>query len=127
MGYRSDVGYVMAFPTEAIRDEFVAVHRIMKSREVIVELDQLEETGGGRTLTFSADGVKWYEDYDDTKIHEAFMKACVDNFDGAYCFARTGDELDDVEETGEGPEELQELCRVFICRSVVINDLDLSQ
>ena len=119
MGYRSDVGYILAFPTKKARDAFVAVHRF-KSNEVVQELDKLEETGA-QILAFTASCVKWYEDYDDVKIHEEFMRTCVDHFDGAYRFARTGEESGDVEEISEGDEDLYELCDVYVHSTVVIN------
>ena len=62
-----------------------------------------------------------YEDYDDVKIHEEFMRTCVDHFDGAYRFARTGEESGDVEEISEGDEDLYELCDVYVHSTVVIN------
>lgn len=123
MGYRSTVAYTIRFtpipdnnvdsPTEeAVKEckasfycflaEAKVKHPSCFSEEFGVKVDE-----ENFALNFIASDVKWYEDYEDVKAHEALQdlsKAWVD-MENKYIggiFMRVGEEMDDLTEEGWG-------------------------
>ena len=122
MGYRSDVAYTIRFVyiKHPDRDDIEDKKKAEESfYTFIAEAKANEDTAycfseyeGGvfkvdednLAINFSADGVKWYEDYSDVKCHEALVslsKAWTnDNEYIGGAFDRVGeDSNDNVEET----------------------------
>jgi hypothetical protein len=129
MGYRSDVGYKIRFdndldwhmsiPVEArvittqdMFNTFIAEAKSREDTKLCFEDEdgnfKIDETY--RAITFYAGSVKWYENFDDVKCHEALLDLCNEwieqhendsRFNGSpirWSFVRIGEESDDVEE-----------------------------
>jgi hypothetical protein len=144
MGYRSTVAYTIRFtpttsnnvdsPTEEeLKDcrasfyVFLAEAKVKHSgafaEEFGVEVDE-----PNMAINFMAEGVKWYEDYEDVKCHEALMSLSKEwaeetevPFKGGNkhiggIFMRIGEELDDLteEEWGEADWEWIQMSRQII-------------
>jgi hypothetical protein len=107
MGYRSDVVYVMAFPSKSLRNEFLSVQKIgarsVVEREELDELQVIDADGGNDNeflLAFETTCVKWYEEdgFEDVDIHHRLMDACTETpWKGAYYFTRVGENHEDIE------------------------------
>jgi len=110
MGYRSEVGYVLTFPSKQKRKEFVAVAKLKggEFETAVSELeDQNSEPGNGlySGLRFHEHGIKWYPDFEDVKAHHTLMRMCTnDAFRGEYQFIRIGEEDGDIDRE-EGQHE----------------------
>lgn len=106
MGYRSEVGYVLTFPSKAKREEFVAVAKL-KGGEFERAVTCLEGwwVVGNFGLRFHEHGIKWYDHFEDVKAHHTLMRMCTnDAFRGAYQFIRIGEEDGDIDRE-EGQHE----------------------
>ena len=102
MGYRSEVGYVLTFPSKVKRKEFVAVAKLkggeFESAVTCLE-DQNSKPGNGlySGLRFHEHGIKWYDHFEDVKAHHTLMRMCTnDAFRGEYQFIRIGEEDGDI-------------------------------
>jgi hypothetical protein len=144
MGYRSTVAYTIRFtpipdnnvdsPTaEAVKEcrasfsvflaEAKVKHSGAFSKEFGVEVDE-----PNMALNFLAEDVKWYEDYEDVKVHEALMdlsKEWSEESDVPFkggnkyiggIFMRIGEEMDDItqEEWGEVDWEWMQISRQIV-------------
>ena len=140
MGYRSQVAYTIRFiPKHSPDTDDIVEERKAKASfyTFIAEAKANEDTAycfseyeGGvfkvdennLAINFSADGVKWYEDYSDVKCHEALIslaKAWAD--DNEYIggvFARVGEDLDDMVEESWGQSDYS---WINIARSVCVD------
>ena len=112
MGYRSDVAYTIRFVSDddtKNRQSFYTFLAEAKSKAAIagcfnahwneVEVDEVR-----LRINFTADNVKWYEDYADVQCHEALINLAnewvndeFNNSEIAYRFVRVGEEPEDVE------------------------------
>lgn len=109
MGYRSEVGYVLTFPSKVKREEFMAVAKLIGD-EVEIAVSSLEEyewiharNGYANDskvygLRFHETCVKWYATFEDVKAHHKLMKLCInDALRGQYEFIRIGEEEGDID------------------------------
>lgn len=96
MGYRSEVGYVLAFPSEELKDTFIAVMKL-KGGDIEVAINEVESYTSTK-MKFYSDWVKWYDSYDEVQAHQQLLRECLEPpFLGAYGFVRVGEETDDIE------------------------------
>lgn len=123
MGYRSDVAYTIRFRSDDERAKqsfytFIAEAKAKAATAPCFSEEQKNWHGenngfivdeGRFRINFSADGVKWYESYDDVKCHEALIelaKEWADDEDNqseiAYVFVRIGESVEDIEEREGG-------------------------
>ena len=137
MGYRSTVAYTIRFtpipsnnvdsPTEEEVNEckssfycFLAEAKVKHSgafaEEFGVKVDE-----GNMAINFMAEDVKWYEDYDDVKVHEELMSLSKawEEMENKYIggiFIRIGEEMDDIvqEEWGEVDWEWMQISRQIV-------------
>jgi hypothetical protein len=120
MGYRSDVAYTIRFVSDddtKNRQSFYTFLAEAKSKAAIagcfnahwneVEVDEVR-----LRINFTADNVKWYEDYADVQCHEALINLAnewvndeLNNSEIAYRFVRVGEEVEDVESRTGGTAE----------------------
>jgi hypothetical protein len=95
----------MAFPSEKLRNEFLSVQKIgarsAVEREELDELQVIDADGGNDTeflLAYEVESVKWYDEFEDVKIHQRLMDECTETpWKGAYYFTRVGENYEDVE------------------------------
>ena len=104
MGYRSAVAYIIKFKDAAQREQFEELVKHRGNEHMIQALDELDKKDYYLVAQF--DNVKWYESYDDVASHHALMEFARKVFpdDTAWRFVRIGEEIDDVEETGDDPQ-----------------------
>jgi len=125
MGYRSDVAYTIRFVSDddtKNRQSFYTFLAEAKSKAAIagcfnahwngcdahwVKVDEVR-----LRINFTADNVKWYEDYADVQCHEALINLAnewvndeLNNSEIAYRFVRVGEEVEDVESRTGGTAE----------------------
>ena len=132
MGYRSDVAYTIRFVSDddtKNRQSFYTFLAEAKSKAAIagcfnahwnaVEIDEVR-----LRINFTADNVKWYEDYDDVTCHmalielaEAWQEDAADNSGSglAFKYVRIGEDTDDIEERYGGNFGYD---WVHLCRSI---------
>ena len=127
MGYRSTVAYTIRF-LPPLKDEpergITAENCRATFYTFLAEAKASEETAGALrdedmkvdeenlAIHFFAEGVKWYESYEDVKCHESLIDLSKEWADDGDCsnpyisgaFARIGEDLEDVVEEvwGEG-------------------------
>ena len=122
MGYRSTVAYTIRFtpmtsnnvdsPTEEELKECKASFYTFLAEAKVKFSGALEDRGmtvdeGNMALNFIAYDVKWYETYEDVKVHEELMdlsKAWDEMGDKSVggIFMRIGEEVDDIVQEGWG-------------------------
>ena len=124
MGYRSQVAYTIRFtaqaqnnvdsPTEEevnqCKESFYTFLAEAKVKCSGVFGDGVIVDEYNFALNFSAEDVKWYEDYEDVKAHEALQelsKSWVENENKHIggIFMRIGEEMDDIVEEGWGEHD----------------------
>lgn len=110
MGYRSDVKYVICLPDDKAYAGYMAEVNLMLAdkpdmKDILDKLKESEdievvETGFAPTYKYRFfmqwDYVKWYDDYDWVKIQHEIMEL-AEQYDGAWFFARIGENDDDIE------------------------------
>jgi hypothetical protein len=107
MGYRSHVAYVIKFNDIETRDNFVTL-MLAKNDPVLTQaLDECEYGyKGDPIITFEAEDVKWYSDFEDVKAHHTLMEEAVEIYKhkgGRYRFVGVGE--DGAEDFGEVDDE----------------------
>jgi len=122
MGYRSTVAYTIRFtpmtsnnvdsPTEEELKECKASFYTFLAEAKVKFSGALEDRGmtvdeGNMALNFIAYDVKWYETYDDVKVHEGLMELGqawdeMGNKSIGGIFMRIGEEMDDIVQEGWG-------------------------
>ena len=127
MGYRSTVAYTIRFlpPLKDEPERGITAEKAKASfYTFLAEAKASEETAGALrdedvkvdeenlAIYFFAEGVKWYESYEDVKCHEALIDLSKEWADDGDCsnpyisgaFARIGEDIEDVVEEvwGEG-------------------------
>ena len=122
MGYRSDVRFVVALPSEAERNQIMALysmHPLVQKCDMArhwtlyevmlrdygryVDVPKGESSDYVREypvylLSYDDDCVKWYDDYDDVRA-VMHMEELLDSLEGrcfAYKFIRVGEEHSDI-------------------------------
>lgn len=111
MGYRSDIKYIIDFPTGTQRDTFLNMVRIRGDK---YELDVLEKDwdipDDGRHILCSLDDWKWYDSFPQVQAHESLMDEAANEdedkpiWDGSFLFLRIGENWDDNEERCGGKD-----------------------
>jgi hypothetical protein len=104
MGYRSHVAYIIKFNDIQTRDNFVTL-MLAKNNPVLTQAIDECEYGykDDPIITFEADDVKWYSDFEDVKAHHTLMDEAVEIYKhkgGRYRFVSVGE---------DGAEDFQEL------------------
>lgn len=107
MGYRSHVAYVIKFNDIETRDNFVTL-MLAKNDPVLTQaLDECEYGyKGDPIITFEAEDVKWYSDFEDVKAHHTLMEEAVEIYKhkgGRYRFVGVGE--DGAEDFSEVDDE----------------------
>jgi hypothetical protein len=110
MGYRSEVGYVIAFGDKDLFKQFIVQSKLDPVYELCwkaeYETNFTQVLDDKLMLKFHATDVKWYDDYADVKCHEALLKLVDDYIEKyteqidtgiSWSFIRIGEELDDNE------------------------------
>lgn len=110
MGYRSDVVLAFAFETKEQIDEVMAIYsmRTFVSEHELVDEWSIHDWNGSWGLTFSGDGYKWYEGYEDVNgledmynVVKMFSEERGDAFPFAYQKIRIGEDDADIERTDD--------------------------
>lgn len=96
MGYRSHVAYIIKFDDIETRDNFVTL-MLAKNDPVLTQaLDECEYGyKGDPIITFEAEDVKWYSDFEDVKAHHTLMEEAVEIYKhkkGRYRFVSVGED-----------------------------------
>ena len=136
MGYRSTVAYTIRFtptaksngsPTEEELKECKASFYTFLAEAKVKYLGALDDRGmtvdeGNMALNFLAYDVKWYETYEDVKVHEGLMELgqsweTMGNKNIGGIFMRIGEELDDIVQEGWGEQDWEWLSidRQIVC------------
>ena len=117
MGYRSDVAYTIRFTSDDTRAKqsfytFIAEAKAKAATAPCFnepEWAEFEVDEGRFRINFSADNVKWYDEWPDVKSHEALIELAdewandEDNHSEiAFVFVRIGEDSDDIEEKSGG-------------------------
>jgi hypothetical protein len=129
MGYRSTVAYTIRFtpfpsPQEAEKGEFPSDEDIKQCKESFytflaeaklklsgaVNDDGMRVDEGNLAFNFLAYDVKWYESYEDVKVHEDLVQLSkewvdMENKHIGGIFMRIGEEMDDMVEEGWGEHD----------------------
>lgn len=123
MGYRSEVAYAVRFDTLEDKQKFVALAKIHPQfSAAIKECDYIDEDK--KYFKFYAQDVKWYDDYDDVKMHMHMLKLVNEEpwseVAGAK-FVRSGEELGDTEELIYGHDDIAYDLDIYIYQSLQVD------
>lgn len=119
MGYRSDVKFIVAFPSEKLRDEVLAIYSMHPKVQELGTAEnwvKYEETDTYRdavgdeftkttyVLVYHETCVKWYPDYEDVgavehmfEVIKTRYEADYPNFPFAWKRIRVGEDISDIE------------------------------
>lgn len=136
MGYRSTVAYTIRFtpiptnnvdsPTDEMikkaRDSFYVFLAEAKVKHPLAFGDgDLTVDEPNMAINFLTENVKWYEDYEEVKAHEALIQLSKDWVEGENkhiggIFMRIGEEMDDIveEEWGEADWDWMQISRQIV-------------
>ena len=101
MGYRSDVYIAVAFASKSDMEEVLAVYTLdprVQKADLVKDWEVKEDN----ILLYSAEEVKWYDNYEDVQGIE-YMLTLADQFHEerdmpiAHMFIRMGEEINDIE------------------------------
>ena len=104
MGYRSDVTIAVAMTNKENMDELLSVYALnmyVQKHNLLPEWE-VGEYQGVWVAMYTADGVKWYDSYEDVTGLEALTKLAETFWEErglpyAYRFIRVGEEYEDIE------------------------------
>jgi hypothetical protein len=108
MGYRSHVAYIIKFDDIQTRDNFVTLMLAKNNPFLTQAIDECEYGyKDDPIITFEAEDVKWYADFEDVKAHHTLMDEAVEIYKhkkGRYRFVAVGEDgaEDYQEEDDEG-------------------------
>ena len=111
MGYRSDVVLAVALNDRAQLDEVLAIYQMHPSvqKHDLVKEWAVRDWGGVWGMTYTAEYVKWYEDYEYVKGLEHMLEVVQtfgvergEKFPFAYYKIRIGEDLEDVHTEADG-------------------------
>jgi hypothetical protein len=126
MGYRSEVGYAIAFDRDLkyaddvpdkdklltgvdVFNTFLAEAKSKDDTKLCFEHDELEVQESSLLLKFYASDWKWYDDYDDVQCHEKLLELAEEYINSqqedsklkhlsiSYGFVRIGEETEDID------------------------------
>jgi len=137
MGYRSDVAYKIWFDDEQVRDACIDLVLANGSEWMIKALKACEIGREKRygtdiplgVLSFQAEDVKWYDEYDDVEGHTSLIRFATTHLEdscGAY-MVRMGEHDDDVEHDEWGNSELVDNDAIYVSRALEVGDVDEAQ
>lgn len=111
MGYRSEVAYTIRFDSKETLNEFIALVMAKGGYEVEALREcniYVKDEPKDYRVSFYADYVKWYDDYDDVKSHHWLMDFAEERFDSkvGYRFIRIGEDIEDIEDVYGGDNDL---------------------
>lgn len=115
MGYRSDVKFVIDFPSVEKRDAFVNMVRVRGDEHELAMLKGLDIDEGARHILGSFEGWKWYDSFPEVQAMESLLDEAASEeedgegntkpkWEGSYLFLRIGENWDDNEERYGGEE-----------------------
>lgn len=122
MGYRSDIKFVLDFPSVEKRDAFVNMVRVRGDEHEVKMLDEMTINEGERHILGSFDNWKWYDSFPEVQAVESLLEEAAsdeenndtsnypNNYDpkpiwhGSYLFLRIGENWDDNEERYGGAD-----------------------
>ena len=116
MGYRSDVKYVIVFPSVEKRDEFLVKQKMLGDQYISEAVNQLEVLKDKPVVRFSEDRTKWFLEYEDVRAHHTLMEIAKADFNACYYFVRIGENADDIEEQMGGEGSYQAWNRISLVR-----------
>lgn len=104
MGYRSDVAIAVAFAEKKHLEEVMSVYalNLFVQKENLLPEWEIGKYGDAWVAMYTAEGIKWYDTYDDIKGFEALGMLVKDFWEErgvpyAYRFVRIGEEDSDTE------------------------------
>lgn len=110
MGYRSDIKYIIDFPSNEQRDAFINMVKVRGEQYEMKAMEDWDITDGERHVLCSLEGWKWYDSFPDVQAHESLMNEAANEEDdepiwhGSFLFLRVGENWDDNEERYGGEE-----------------------
>ena len=134
MGYRSDVAIGFAFNTKEQIDEVLAIYQMRPfvSEHDLVKQWTIRDWDGVWGLTYSAEGIKWYESYEDVQglegmvdVVKTFAEERGDAFPYAYCKLRIGEDDEDTESVWEYNEPGTDIAYVLSDRMSIRRELQI--
>lgn len=99
MGYRSDVRALVYATNRSDADQYMQLKLLMSTtfKEVMDEWkDYIRWIDNERVFEFQAEGIKWYESYDDIRRFERFLRD-VEALEYIVEFVRVGEDDGDVD------------------------------
>ena len=104
MGYRSDVAYVIQFESTQQRDEFVSLMLAKNDKHTTEAINECEYGYKDDPLiTFKAENVKWYSEFDDVKAHKQLCNEANEIYNAIYRCVEMGEDgavTEDAEDNG---------------------------
>lgn len=126
MGYRSDVKYVIVFPSIEKRDEFLVKQKMLGDRYIRQAVNQLEVLDGKPVVRFHAEDWKWCESYPEVRAHVVLCDIAVEAYGAAWRFVRIGEDDDDIDVEDHNADNMREMIYPWellrVVRSSVFND-----
>ncbi len=126
MGYRSDVGYVIAFENVEELKKFVAINMLISGRrEALQECGVfIGQTDDRPMLFYHAEDIKWYSSFPEVQAHTELLNFVDEQFcDGGiiagYKFIRIGEDAEDIVQTDGGDHSLIPWDALHVSRSLV--------
>lgn len=114
MGYRSDIAIAYVFKHKEQVDEVLAIYQMNQNvqKHDLAKEWQVHDWGGKWGLTYTAEHVKWYDDYEDVQGFEHMFDVVQrfveerDVFLYSYRKIRVGEEDQDIEVASDnnGPD-----------------------
>ena len=126
MGYRSDVKYVIVFPSVEKRDEFLVKQKMLGDRYIQQAVNQLEVLEDKPVVRFHADGWKWYESYPEVRAHIVLCDIAAETYGAAWRFVRIGEDDEDIDVEQHDADDMRGMIDpwelLHLVRSSVFND-----
>ena len=123
MGYRSEVAYLIGFEKAQDMSEFIAVVMAVGSEHQRDALKECCIDWPNRTINYSAEDVKWYDEFKDVIAHHELMEMAIERSDtNGYMFVRIGEDMTDIDERSEGrTDELHDFISIVRHLSIDMN------
>lgn len=103
MGYRSEVGYVIAFTEKEVYDQFKVQYKLDPEYDQCRddEPHDLYFNDNKQLVKFEASDVKWYDSYPDVIAHHKLLELADEYAEKYNCvswsFVRIGEETGDID------------------------------
>lgn len=125
MGYYSEVAYVAVGKKDDMLAA-IAAWRLNSPDKADIQLDEVDIVPRGDEhllVSFYADSIKWYDNFDTTQAHAQFLASLEDKPIAAR-FVRIGEDVEDIETLnyGEGCDGFDDLYSyIYPVRSICID------